>query len=235
MDMVNQCFKRRLVFYFANVMLCLILLLAYIKKPLIPLFREYGEYQITNLIMSVMNICVEENINDFVLKEAIYQNEYDKNIFEFNLDIINSVACNIVNRAHQILKSFEYGYVEDEVLTKINLKNDLYEFENGVVYKIPVSEIFDNFLVSNLGFKIPIKYKFVGSIKGDVVSSVDEYGINNALIKISLNIVADAKIILPVSTANNSISLQIPMIIRAINGEIPSYYLGTNIVGGVNK
>lgn len=234
MRMVDECLRRRLLFLFVSIVLCVALLLSYVKKSLGPIFSEYGEYQITNLIVSIMNICVEENINDFILEEVIYQNKYDKNSIDFNLDIINSVSYNIVNRARQILKSLEYGNIEKDVLIELNLNNGFYEFKNGVIYKIPLSEVFDNFLISNLGFKIPVKYKFVGSIKGDIISTVEEYGINNALIKISLNIVANIKIILPISTKNNIVNLQIPMIIRAVTGVVPSYYLGTNIVGGVN-
>lgn len=221
--------------YIINVFLFVALFLGCVKKTLFSFFYEYGEYQISNLLTSVMNVSVSENIDGFVLDNVIFQTgDSGETHVDFNLEAINSMACNIVNMAQKILRSFEYGGIDNKVLEQINFNDSLYELKDGIIYKIPISMVFDNFLVSNLGFEIPVKYKFLGSIMGNVVSSVDEYGLNNALIKINLNIVVNAKVILPISTYNRTINIEIPMIIKAINGKVPSYYLGTNIIGEVN-
>ena len=52
-------------------------------------------------------------------------------------------------------------------------------------------------LFSSIGPKIPIKISFYEHVLGTVETSISEYGINNALLKVTLTIDLEQKLILP--------------------------------------
>ena len=55
-------------------------------------------------------------------------------------------------------------------------------------------------------------------------TEVQEYGINNALIKLLVDIQINSKIILPITSKDIQINCSIPIAIKLIQGKVPSYY-----------
>ena len=56
-------------------------------------------------------------------------------------------------------------------------------------------------------------------------TELENYGINNALVEINLHIKVTEKVILPVSINELEIELSIPIAIKLVQGNVPSYYL----------
>ena len=71
-------------------------------------------------------------------------------------------------------------------------------------------------------------------LKGEVVSTIQEYGINSALIEIKLCVSGKSSVLLPLKTKAVDISLSVPLAVKIIHGQIPDYYIGSSVVGGVN-
>ena len=64
---------------------------------------------------------------------------------------------------------------------------------------------------------------------GDVVTGfstdVTEYGINNALIKLIIDVKVDTRIILPIISEEINIDASIPIAMKVVQGKIPDYYM----------
>ena len=95
---------------------------------------------------------------------------------------------------------------------------------NEEYFYVPSGIIFNNTLLSNIGPKIPIKLKLVGNVTSGIVNEVKEYGINNSLITISMEISVELKVILPLTTDYINITNYIPLAIKLIQGKVPVYY-----------
>lgn len=104
------------------------------------------------------------------------------------------------------------------------------ENKNGIVLKIPLSVIHDNFILNNLGPKIPVKLKIIGDMETKINTNIKNYGINSALIELTLDITVKEEVILPLSTKEITVTQTLPLALKLIEGKIPSYYSN-----GINK
>ena len=73
--------------------------------------------------------------------------------------------------------------------------------------------------------KIPIKLELIGNIICYIKTDIKNYGINDALITIYIDVVAEEKILLPFSSTTTKIETKIPIVMKLIEGDIPSYYM----------
>ena len=109
--------------------------------------------------------------------------------------------------------------------------------EKGIIVEVPLGIITNSSLLYNIGPKIPVKLSLVGDVVTGFSSEVVEYGINNALLKLMIDIKVDTKIILPIVSDQITIDCSIPIAMKVIQGKIPSYYIDgfttkSNIVEG---
>ena len=98
---------------------------------------------------------------------------------------------------------------------------------------MPIGAISGNSVISNIGIDIPVRYRFASSINSEINSVVKEYGINNTLIEINLNIIAKSTMLMPMITESFDVFCELPLVVRTIEGKIPDYYLGTHVIGEV--
>ena len=76
--------------------------------------------------------------------------------------------------------------------------------------EIPSGIISNNAILNNLGPKIPVRLSLSGELESYVSTNAENYGINNAIIKISVNIKVSEQIILPITTKKITIENTIP-------------------------
>ena len=55
-------------------------------------------------------------------------------------------------------------------------------------------------------------------------TEVTEYGINNSLIEVYINVIVDVKMILPMYANTMQIVVVVPLAVKLIQGEVPKYY-----------
>ena len=56
--------------------------------------------------------------------------------------------------------------------------------------------------------------------------NIKNYGINNALIEITLDITVKEKVILPINTEEITVTQTLPIALKIIKGTVPNYYSG---------
>lgn len=192
----------------------------YINKIISPKLTEYASIEIkklSNLIItkSIKTETLEKlNIEDLFI---ITRNEKDEILtLDINTITLNKIILSSTINIQENLKALEQG--------KINSNND--ENKNGVVLKIPLGQIYNNFLLNNLGPKIPVKLKILGDMETKVNTNIKNYGINNALIEITLDIKVKEKVIMPINTEEIIVTQTLPLAMKIIKGTVPNYYSG---------
>ena len=93
-----------------------------------------------------------------------------------------------------------------------------------------VTPFYNNFLLNNRGPKIPVKLKILGDMEIKTDTKVTNYGINSAIIEISLDVTIKEKVILPITTKEITVTGTTPIAIKLIQGTVPNYY-----ADGINK
>lgn len=167
------------------------------------------------------------DINDN-LYEIVQDNDgYIKTIIYDTMEV-NKLLSIINENVYDMFDSLENG-----VLKQINIRENILtndnksKFDDGIILEIPLGIVTNNFLFSNLGPKIPIKISLTGEFESCISTSVEEYGMNNALISIYIDIRVTEQITMPFVTEKVVIENKIPISINVINGKIPNYYLSS--------
>lgn len=196
------------------------LIIQYINKQISPKLTHYASLEIrklSNLIItkSLKTESLEKlNITDLFL---ITKNEKSEILtVDVNTVTLNKIILESTVNIQENLKQLEHG--------KINNNNE--ENKNGVILKIPLGQIYNNFLLNNLGPKIPVKLKILGDMETKVNTNIKNYGINNALIEITLEIKVKEEVILPINTKEIIVTQSIPLAMKIIEGTVPNYYSG---------
>ena len=146
---------------------------------------------------------------------------------DFDPIVVNKTLNKIVNTIQLNLKYLEEGKLEllelpDNVLIDYNEE----ELSKGVIYEIPSGVVFNNSLLANLGPKIPVKLSLIGDIVSNVNTKVTNYGINNALIEVSIYVQVESRVILPFITDTVIVETEIPVAMKLVQGIVPDYLLG---------
>ena len=79
---------------------------------------------------------------------------------------------------------------------------------------------------ASLGPKIPIKIMTSLNIETEINTSIKEYGINNALLDMYIDINVYTNILLPYNEEVIKVNYKVPIVKELIDGKIPSVYGG---------
>ena len=173
---------------------------------LIIFFNNYfGERIEVYINKSVENKAVEI-IND-VLKEEVIPN-------------IDSEKMLLINEKGVIINSKNVNEVLYLVNDNISENFDMIKKE---VLKIPLSSIISEELL-NFGPNINIRINEIRSFKTDIVTIVEEYGINNSLLKLEILIEFDVESMVPFNKNVSNVKMKIPLVSQIIQGEVPKFY-----------
>lgn len=172
----------------------------------------------------VINDAVSNELSSKITKDLIKTSD---NSFEFNTVKVNEALTAITNNVLFNLKCIEEGNIEslnvsDEIFDSYNKKN----LEKGIIYRIPTGVIFSNSLLNNIGPKIPVKLNFLGNIDSNISTKTNNYGINNVLVEVYVNLSVTMEIVLPLISKKTKVKTSIPVIMKMIEGNIPDYYAG---------
>ena len=143
--------------------------------------------------------------------------KFDKNLFviEKEKEEIKMISYNTYEATKLI------DVITDNIQDRLNDRNTYY---NSVVTEIPLGLVFKNSLFRNFGPKIKVRVDSINDIISELETEVKPYGINNALVEVSVHIEANARVILPLTSSEIKISNTIPISVNIINGNIPEAY-----------
>ena len=181
-----------------------------------------GEVSRVSMIL-IRNVLDSKFINRLDLDDLYYiekTNSGDIELIDFNTAKINEILGIVNNQVIKFFDSFERG--------EVNLLYEAKLFERmnkGIMLEVPMGVILNNPILNNVGPKIPIKVAFNGNVESNVNTKIKQYGINNILLEIDVEIVVVESIILPFSRSDVKILFDFPLVIEIISGKVPENYL----------
>lgn len=201
----------------------------YYSNRALPLLMSYAEAETKKLIILVINKAVTKQINN-VDTDQIFDVTYNKDgeviLVDFNSKRTSIALSTITSLVELNLRAIEEGKIDMLELPDNSLDSFNTELlEKGVILEVPLGIISNSSFLTNLGPKIPVKLSLIGDVSSGFSTEVVEYGINNALIKLYIDVEVNAKVVLPIVSDDMSISASIPIAMKVIQGKIPEYYL----------
>lgn len=170
---------------------------------------EYSKEEANKFTTNIINNSIDENTLKLLNNDNLYtitrNNDNEIEMIDYNTYLSNLILKNIVN----------------------NIEENINYLENDIAFYVPCGIIFNNYLFNNMGPKIPVKLKIISSIMSSIKTNIKDYGINNSLIEISVNIQLQERIMLPIISDVITYNVSIPISYKIINGNIPIYYGGT--------
>lgn len=165
----------------------------------------YAKKKSNNIISSIINSSIY-NIKDSYEDLIIIEKNSNEEVIDLNF---NNIKIN--NILH---------------LTTSNILNSINELEedSNMIYYVPLGVIHSLPILINIGPKIPFKIDILGDINNSSDINIKEYGINNVLIEVVLNIKLTIQVILPFVSESVDIDKKIILDSKVLQGNIPNYY-----------
>lgn len=215
-----------LIFIIIMISISVFLVFKYINIKITPLFLEYAEFQSSKIATYVISKAVDEEVSQNLDLEDLFISTSDSNgnikSIDFNPITINKISNMIKANIFEYLEDLENGNIEKIKNTALFSSR----INEGIIFEIPSGVVFDNIILANIGPKIPVKLNMIGDILTNISTKVTNYGINNAVIEVIINIEVYEQVILPFTTKRITINTDIPIAVKLIQGEIPSYFFG---------
>ncbi|MDD6272856.1 MAG: sporulation protein YunB [bacterium] len=171
------------------------------------ILNNYAKRNSTNIVTNI--------INDSIY-EVLYDNNYDDLI---QIDKNNSNEINSLNFNNVKINNILY-------LTTQNILENIkvLESNNNLIYNVPIGVIYSLPILINIGPKIPFKIDILSDINSDADIKIKEYGINNVVVEVILNIELSVQVIFPFVSQTLNIEKQLILDSKVIQGNIPDYY-----------
>lgn len=200
----------------------------YINKKVLPVLIDYAESEANKIATTVINHAINNEVTNNLNTDDLFITTEDNNnnikSIDYNPIYVNKILSLITNSVQDSLIKLQEGDISE-----LGISSSIYYFnekklKNGVIFEVPTGVAFNNILLSNLGPKIPVKLNMIGDLSTNINTAVTEYGINNALVQINVNVKVVEQLILPYISKKMTIETNIPIAIKLLQGEIPSYY-----------
>lgn len=201
----------------------------YYSNKTLPLLLTYAESETRKLVILVINKAVTKQINNVDtddIFEVTYNSAGEVILVDFNSKRTSQALSMITSLVELNLRAIEEGKIDMLELPDNSLNSfDTELLSKGIILEVPLGVISGSSLLSNVGPKIPVKLSLIGDVSSGFSTEVVEYGINNALIKVYIDVKVDARVVMPVISDDISISASIPIAMKVIQGKIPEYYM----------
>lgn len=210
-----------------SLILSTILFLNYAGNKIFPVIMTQAKIDSKKMAITIIKNSVNDDVLS-VLEEddmfyVIQSNSGEIQSIDFNPVIINRFLNKTTSIVSENLKKIETGKIEG--ITFINTDDyDITKLKNGVISEIPLGIITNNVLLSNLGPKIPVKINLIGNVVSSVETSISNYGLNSAMIKVYANVEVTEEVIIPFQTEEVKVVNKIPVAIKIVQGKVPEYY-----------
>ena len=202
-------------------------------------FLDYSLIEASRITKYIVNNVVNSTVLNRVDMNNLFITDRGSNneikYMNFNIKEVNILLGEVTNNILIMFKEFESGNssivdLSNNFLTNTPIKG----YKNGVIIEVPIGIATDNFILANIGPKIPIKLSLTGELESSISTSIVNYGINSALVTVYLDLNVSLRVLLPFKTEKITVNHNIPIAMSFIDGKLPSYYMsGWNASTGV--
>ncbi|MDE5977645.1 MAG: sporulation protein YunB [Turicibacter sp.] len=200
----------------------------------------YGTYFVYhNIYALVLSYASKQTINiaTLIIKEAIGNSElvsfavedvisfkeneegYVSSVY-INTPLLNRLLVSATQQVEEKLLLVESGDLSELGLDAIYGG----PYEEGVLTSVPLTAALNLSLFHEYGPSFPVSAKLIGNAETDIETAVQPYGINNAMLEISLKVTVRLKVSLPFKSEESTITVKSPIVIKMVTGQTPEYY-----------
>ena len=218
-----------IIVIFIFLALFVIIFINYYSNKSRDVLMAYAEAETRKLTVLVINKAITKQMSDSWaddIFDIVYNDKGEIVLIDFNSKNSSKILSTMTSLIELILRSIEVGKIDMLELPLNSL--DAYDMDlldKGIITYIPFGMVTGSSLLYNLGPKIPVKLSLVGDVVTGFSTDVTEYGINNALIKLMIDVKVDTRIILPIISEEINIDASIPIAMKVVQGKIPDYYM----------
>ncbi|WP_175615131.1 sporulation protein YunB [Piscibacillus halophilus] len=232
-----KTFGQIIIYTFISFIVSLVLSIYIINRGIEPTLIHIAETLTGQYAREAINEAVSKRIvHDLDVDDLIQvETNEDGNIVSmgWNSVVVNTVLRNATFRVQNYLKRLERGErpIGDSLDFDID-EDQIIEsdetVENEALVEIPIGQATGNALLANLGPRVPVHFSVIGEVQPDFITDVKEYGINNAMINIEIEVKVNVQIVIPFSTKTTEVVARIPVDTRVIQGLVPDFYSSGN-------
>ncbi|SDJ18244.1 sporulation protein YunB [Natribacillus halophilus] len=167
----------------------------------------------------------QDHLDDLVLMERT--EDGDISSLAFDAAVYNQVLEEAIDRIHSFLDEVEAGMTNGDVPAELEEEledADADGTEDGAIYNIPLGMATNNALLAQLGPQVPVSFSAVGDPHVDMEERVENVGINNTWLRISLSIEMDIRVVIPFGTEEDTMTTTVPVGMVFVPGDVPDYY-----------
>ncbi|PQD95195.1 sporulation protein YunB [Pradoshia eiseniae] len=218
--------KHVLLISFGFFIVSTILAIWIVNKAIEPTLMKYAESETKKMASVVINKAIEESIaenkdlNEVISEIPKEGEQISVEGIRFNTEIINRFRADTTTRIQEALSEIEAGNLSAVDYLSTGSKKE------GIIHEVPLGKVTNNALLGNMGPDIPVEIHSVSDVQSDVKTTLEPYGINNALIKVVLFVEVNAQVVVPFSSKPTKITTDVPIAMRTTSGQVPSYYNG---------
>ena len=218
-----------ILFIGITIVIAIIYILKIFSEKALPIFINYSEIEAKRIATLIINNSLMNEVGTNITFDDLFiTKENDGKIIR--MDINSAKANQLLFNANNVLEQ-NFTYLENGEIDKLKIKGlDIKSNKKGVIYELPSGIIFNNIFINNLLPKIPVRLNLVGTIFSKLTTDVESYGINNAIFRVNIYVSSEIKVVLPFASKNIKIESTIPIIIKIIEGDVPSYYFGSELI-----
>ena len=196
----------------------------------INVFRKNIESTYENLSLVQCKSIVTKVVNQVVLDSIVDTKidvEYEKDeLVSYNINQINYLVSSLSLKVVSVLDDINNSNYSS--LLSGEIKSDV----PGIILEIELGRLFNNVFFNGLGSKYPIKFSLLGDVLASSSMKVEEFGLNNALVSLYLDLSFDFALTLPLTKKYDELDIKIPLSINMIEGDVPSFMLGEHEIEG---
>ena len=209
--------------------LFIIIFINYYSNKSKDVLMAYAESETRKLTILVINKAITKQMSDSWANDifdVVYNDKGEIILIDFNSQNTAKILSTMTSLIELNLRAIEEGKIDMLELPNNSLESyDMDLLEKGIITYIPFGIATGSSLLYNLGPKIPVKLSLLGDVITGFSTDVTEYGINNALIKLMIDVKVDTRIILPIINVERTINANIPIAMKVVQGKIPDYYM----------
>lgn len=203
-------------------------LIHFIGNVLNPSLMKYAEIETKRLALDIINDAVSTNVTNILEENELFQitkNEQGEvQTIDFNSVVVNKILQEANQAVQEQLRALEAGDIDKFDIPEALETQHFDNLKNGIVCEIPLGVVTGNSLLANIGPRFPVRLFFVGDVISNVNTKISDYGINNAIVEVTIQVEVTERIVLPFITKEIKILTDVPIAIKMLQGKVPNYY-----------
>lgn len=190
--------------------------------------------EVNHLVILVMNNSIYkyiDNVDSLSILNVERNSDGDIERVRYDVKMLNRVRNDVIELLERDLDLLVSGRVDEIGLNLNKISDTAYEMrDEGILFMVSIGSATGNKFLANIGPKFPLNLKLNGDVITDIDTNIYEYGINNAMVEVNINMKVVMIINMPFLSNEVTIESSVPLSMEIIQGEALGYY-----INGIDK